>query len=165
MVHSVALSCTFWATSNLRKAPKCIPLLRDEINSPGSTARRAVLLQYHFGRGGGDGRSSFSLTAAIRLARGPSGSTTGLGSEAAAAATGVEAAGVTMSTSAPASRGRLGILSPVDWRMARSVCHPGDERSWNASARSCCVATRPKSASSSYKNHHVSKNEHNLQFH
>lgn len=69
-----------------------------------------------------------------------------------------------MSTSAPASRGRLGILSPVDWRMARSVCHPGDERSWNASARSCCVATRPKSASSSYKNH-VSKNEHNFRFH
>ena len=115
----------------------------------GRTAWRVVFLRCHFGRGGGgDGRSSFSLTAAIRLARGPSGSTTGLGGEA---VTGVEAAEVTMSTSAPTSRGRLGILSPVDWRMARSVCHPGDERSWNASARSCCVATRPKSASSSYK--------------
>ena len=55
------------------------------------------------------------------------------------------------SSSSLARRGRflVGILSPVDCRMASSVCQPGVEKSWYVSARSWAVATRHRRASSS----------------
>lgn len=47
------------------------------------------------------------------------------------------------------SLGRLGMRSPVDWRIAWRVCQPSVERSWNESARSCWLATRHARANSS----------------
>ena len=54
------------------------------------------------------------------------------------------------SRSRSTSRGRLGIRSPADCRIINSVCQPGMDCSWYVSARSCCVATRQSSASSSW---------------
>lgn len=52
-------------------------------------------------------------------------------------------------TAAESSRRRLGIRSPVDFRMAWRVCQPSVERSWNESARSCWLATLQSKVSSS----------------
>lgn len=45
---------------------------------------------------------------------------------------------------------RAAFVQPVDCRMAWRVCHPSVDLSWNESDRSCCDATRQRSASSSF---------------
>lgn len=105
----------------------------------------------------GRGRRSFSLKAAIRLVKGSSGSR-GIEwwrEEEVEGVDGGEVDGEIDETSAAvatcsSSRRRLGIRSPVDWRMACRVCHPSVERSWKESARSCWLATLQSSASSSW---------------
>jgi hypothetical protein len=68
---------------------------------------------------------------------------------------GVEAEVAESSSSAsPLGRRRrrfklLGIISPVDFMIASRVCQPGIENRLYVSARSCVVATRQRSASSS----------------
>lgn len=112
------------------------------------------------GGGGGGGerllgvaaRRSFSLKAANRLASGSPGSLTTEGTlECKEDEDGDEESeeDEVASGTSSCSRKRLGIRSPVEFRMACSVCQPCVERSWNESARSCWVATRQRRASSS----------------
>ena len=97
-----------------------------------------------------EGRSPFNLKAANRLARGSSLSD-GLFclKEEAAALLPPRIVGPPSIEVSP-DRGRFGFLSPVDWRMTTSVCHPDVDRSWNDSARSRCVAALQRRPSSSY---------------
>lgn len=96
-----------------------------------------------------DGRFSFSLTAANRLARGSSGSAGFLVLEDDEEAAPPPRRRPLSPPPRLLDRDRLGSLSPVDCRMTRSVCHPGVARSWKASERSCHAATLQRRASSS----------------
>jgi len=156
-IHHQALSCR----SNTQLRSKCIRLraypqalfgqaasaaqrpTRNSHATP-SAARRQRPFPEHGQRPSPSGgpslgvRRSFSLKAANRLVRGSPD----------------PRAGTSFDGAEPSARslGRLGMRSPVDWRMAWRVCQPSVERSWNESARSCWLATRHKSANSSCEN-------------